>query len=102
MIARIWHGKTSLAHYEIYTEFLKKKAIPDYQETPGFVNLMFLRNIVNGEGHFTLITVWKELEAIKNFAGDDVDKAKYYDEDREFLLEFEESVQHFEVFAGSC
>ncbi len=100
MTARIWHGKTSLAHYEIYTEFLRKKAIPDYQGTPGFVKLLFLRNIANGEGHFTLITVWKELEAIKNFAGDDTDKAKYYDDDREFLLEFEESVQHFEVFAG--
>lgn len=102
MIARIWHGKTSLAHYEIYTAFLREKAIPDYQGTPGFVKLMFLRNIVNGESHFTLITTWKDLDAIKNFAGDDIDKAKYYDEDRGFLLEFEENVRHFEVFAELC
>lgn len=101
MIARIWHGKTSLVHYEIYTEFLRKKAIPDYQGAPGFVKLMFLRNTANGEGNFTLITVWKDLNVIKNFAGDDIDKAKYYDEDRAFLLEFEEHVQHFEVFAES-
>ena len=100
MIARIWHGKTSLAHYGIYTDFLRKKAIPDYEGTPGFVKLLFLRNIAGGEGHFTLITVWEELEAIKSFAGDNIDKAKYYDEDREFLLEFEESVHQFEVFAG--
>jgi len=101
MIARIWHGKTSLAHYEMYTEFLRTKAIPDYQETPGFVKLIFLRNIVDGEGHFTLITIWKDWDVIRNFAGDDIDKAKYYDKDREFLLEFEESVRHFEVFAGT-
>jgi heme-degrading monooxygenase HmoA len=98
MIARIWHGKTSPAHYEIYTEFLRENAIPDYEGTPGFIKLMFLRNIANGEGHFTLITVWKDMEVIKNFAGHDIDKAKYYDEDRDFLLEFEEHVQHFEVF----
>ena len=101
MLARMWHGKTSLAHYEIYSKFLRSKAIPDYQGTPGFVKLMFLRNVVNGEGHFTLITVWKNMEVIKNFAGNDINKAKYYDEDQEFLLEFEDYVQHFEVFAGT-
>jgi heme-degrading monooxygenase HmoA len=99
MIARMWYGKTSLAHYAIYSEFLTSKAIPDYQGTPGFVKLMFMRNVVNGEGHFTLITVWKDITAIKNFAGDDINKPKYYDEDRDFLLELEEHVQHFEIFA---
>lgn len=99
MIARIWHGRTSLEHYEIYTEFLKKRAVPDYQGTPGFIKLMFLRSIINGGGDFTLITVWESLEVIKNFAGDDIAKAKYYGEDKEFLLEFEETVGHFEVFA---
>jgi hypothetical protein len=39
------------------------------------------------------------MEVIKNFAGQDIEKAKYYPEDDDFLLEFEEKVQHFEVFA---
>jgi hypothetical protein len=32
-------------------------------------------------------------------AGDDFEKAKYYPEDDDFLLEFEEKVEHFEVFS---
>jgi heme-degrading monooxygenase HmoA len=99
MTARIWHGKTSLANYEAYTEFLKKVAIPDYQKTIGFKGLSFLRQIKNEEGHFTLITYWENLEVIKNFAGADFEKAKYYPQDDEFLLEFEEKVAHHEVFA---
>jgi len=98
MIARIWHGKTKLEDYEKYTEFTKKTAIPDYSKTPGFIKLSFLRNIKNNEGHFTLITYWENLEVIKNFAGEDFEKAKYYPEDKNFLLEFEEKVEHFEVF----
>ena len=98
MIARIWHGKTRIEDYETYTEFIKKTAIPDYSKTTGFVKLSFLRNIKNNEAHFTLITYWKNLEVIKNFAGDDFEKAKYYSEDDDFLLEFEERVEHFEVF----
>jgi hypothetical protein len=99
MIARIWHGKTSVANYEAYTEFLIEVAIPDYKKTEGFKGLTFLKSITNGEGHFTLITLWVNIEVIKNFAGDDFEKAKYYPEDDNFLLEFEEKVQHHEVFA---
>ncbi|KUJ59268.1 hypothetical protein AR687_23870 [Flavobacteriaceae bacterium CRH] len=99
MIARIWHGKTRIEDYETYTAFTVKTAIPDYSKTPGFIKLSFLRNIKNNEAHYTLITYWENLEVIKNFAGEDFEKAKYYPEDSNFLLEFEEKVEHFEVFA---
>ncbi|WP_228515127.1 MULTISPECIES: antibiotic biosynthesis monooxygenase family protein [unclassified Flavobacterium] len=99
MIARIWHGKTRIEDSEAYTAFTRKTAIPDYSKTDGFIKLSFLRNIKNGEAHFTLITYWENLEVIKNFAGEDFEKAKYYPEDNDFLLEFEEKVAHFEVFA---
>ena len=102
MIARIWHGKTNSKDFEAYTEFLKKVAIPDYQKTPGFKGLTFLRQIRDSEGHFNLITYWDNLEVIRNFAGQDIEKAKYYPEDEGFLLEFEEHVQHFDVFAYIC
>ena len=101
MIARIWHGKTHIRNYELYTEFLKEVAIPDYKKTPGFKGLSFLRQIQGEEAHFNLITYWENLEVIKNFAGQDFEKAKYYPEDNDFLLEFEEHVHHFEVFAHS-
>lgn len=99
MIARIWHGRTKIEDFEEYTEFMKSKAIPDYQKTDGFVKLTFLRRIDGNIGHFTLITFWENLEVIKNFAGEDFEKAKYYSEDENFLLEFEEKVTHYEVFA---
>ena len=56
MIARIWHGKTHSSKYETYTKFLKEVAIPDYQKTPGFKGLSFLRQLKGEEGHFNLIT----------------------------------------------
>ena len=99
MIARIWHGTTKAEDYEEYTELMKTLAIPDYKSTLGFVDLKFLRRLENDIAHFTLITFWENLEVIKNFAGEDFEKAKYYTEDKKFLLEFEEKVTHFEVFA---
>src|SRR3982751_5405765 len=99
MIARLWHGKTSKSDFDAYTELLKRLAIPDYQKAIGFKGLSFLRNIEDDEAHFTLVTYWENIEVIKNFAGEDFEKAKYYQEDSNYLLEFEEKVKHFEVFA---
>ncbi len=99
MIARIWHGRTRAEDYDAYTEFLKARAVPDYMNTPGFIRLEFLRRIEGDEAHFTLITFWESVEAIKRFAGEDYERAKYYPEDKDFLLEFEEKVTHYEVFA---
>lgn len=101
MIARVWHGRTRIKDYEAYSEFMKDKAIPDYQKTDGFVRLVFLRSIRENAGHFTLITFWENLQVIKNFAGEDFEKAKYYPKDKNFLLEFEDKVTHHEVFAES-
>lgn len=100
MIARIWHGRTAASHLEAYSELLYRLAIPDYRKTKGFRGLTFLRQVKGEEAHFNLVTYWEDLEVIRNFAGDDLEKAKYYPEDKDFLLEFEEKVEHYEVFAS--
>ena len=99
MIARIWNGRTKVPHLEAYTQLMKDIAIPDYKKTPGFIKLSFLRSVENDIAHFKLITYWENLEVIKNFAGADYEIAKYYPEDEQYLLEFEEKVSHFEVFS---
>ncbi len=37
------------------------------------------------------------MEAVRNFAGPDLEKAVYYPEDKEYLLEMEPMVSHYEV-----
>jgi hypothetical protein len=46
-----------------------------------------------------LIAYRENTDVIRSFAGQDYEMAKYYPEDDEYLLEFEEKVEHFEVFA---
>jgi heme-degrading monooxygenase HmoA len=98
MIARIWSGRTSREKYDEYTALLSKIAKPNYAAVKGNLGFYFLRRADANIGHFTLITFWDSVESIKAFAGEDYERAKYYPEDDEFLLDFEERVQHFEVF----
>jgi len=39
-----------------------------------------------------LLTLWESLDAIKQFAGPDFEKARYYPEDDEYLMERELTV----------
>ena len=100
MIARIWHGRTKAEQADEYFEFLKERAVPDYKSTSGNRGVFLLRRIDGDEAHFLTLTHWDSLEAIEAFAGADISKAKYYPEDADFLLEFEPTVQHYELYIG--
>lgn len=56
-----------------------------------------LRRIEGDRAHFLLLTLWESEAAIKKFAGPDMERARYYPEDEEFLLELESTVMHYEV-----
>ncbi len=97
MIARIWHGTVPTSKAEAYRKFLNARAIPDYQSVAGNLGVYILERTEGEITHFNTLTFWDSLESIRGFAGDEIEVAKYYDEDQDFLLEFEPRVRHFEV-----
>jgi len=99
MIVRIWHGRTRRDRADEYGAFLTMRAIPDYRGTAGNLDAAILRRDEGEESHFLTVTRWESENAIRAFAGSELLKAKYYDEDRDFLLEFEDEVQHYVVVA---
>jgi heme-degrading monooxygenase HmoA len=96
-IARLWHGRVPREKAARYREFLVARALPDYRSIPGNLSVRILERDEGAVTHFLLLTEWDSFAAIRAFAGADVEAAKYYPEDREFLLEFEPRVVHYEV-----
>ena len=101
MITRMWHGRVSTSKAKAYRDFLNARAIPDYQSVEGNISVHILERTEGDITHFITLTFWKDLESIKAFAGEDVEVAKYYPEDKDFLLEFEPNVVHYEVVGNS-
>jgi len=101
MIVRLWHGRVAATKAQAYREFLTRRAIPDYRSVEGNISVSILERQEGDVVHFVTMTSWSSLEAIRGFAGDDVEVAKYYPEDQDFLLEFEPTVVHYEVVAHS-
>ena len=97
MIARIWKGVTSQAKADECFEYCSQTGIPDLRATAGNRGVYFFRRVQNGRAHFLLISLWDSLEAIREFAGPDIEKAHYYPRDKELLEELEPFVDHYEV-----
>jgi quinol monooxygenase YgiN len=98
MITRIWHGRTTSADADEYLHLMRSIAIPDYRATPGNKGAYALRRIEGDFAHFLMVTFWESEDAIRAFAGDDVTFAKYYDFDKDFLLEMEPASTHYETY----
>lgn len=97
MIARIWHGRTSMELGAEYARFLRNRAIPDYRSTIGNLGALVLRHDAPECCHFLTVSLWESLDVIRAFAGEPIETAKYYDEDVRYLLEYEPTATHYEV-----
>jgi heme-degrading monooxygenase HmoA len=97
----MWHGRVPISKAKAYREFLNTRAIPDYRSVEGNISVHILERNEGDITHFITLTFWRDMESIKAFAGEDVEVAKYYPEDKDFLLEFEPKVVHYEVVGQS-
>jgi len=93
----MWHGRTPASKADAYVDYLKVSGVRELQATPGNRGVFVLRRVGPREADFLVISLWDSMEAIREFAGEDLEKARYFDEDREFLLEFERFVTHYDV-----
>jgi heme-degrading monooxygenase HmoA len=96
-IARIWRGRTPASRAAEYLDFLETKGLSGYRATPGNRGVQVLLRTEGEVAEFVLITWWDDYDAIRSFAGPDPDRAVYYPEDDDFLLEKEPNVTHYEV-----
>ncbi len=100
MIARLWHGVVPADKAAAYAQYLQATGIPDLQSTSGNKGVYVLRNIEDDVAHFVLISFWESLDSIRAFAGDEIERARYYPEDSDYLLELEPAVTHYEVLTA--
>lgn len=98
MIARMWRGCVRTEKAAEYVEIVERTGMDGYRHTAGNLGAQLLTRDL-GDGRTELITLswWSSLDDIRAFAGEDIEQAKYYPEDDEYLVERERTVRHFDV-----
>jgi heme-degrading monooxygenase HmoA len=98
LIARLWRGVLkSKSQADEYAEYMMQTGVKDLQASEGNRGVYVLRRVDDEHVEFIFMSLWESLDAIRKFAGKDVEKAVYYPEDKEFLLKLEPKVAHYEV-----
>jgi heme-degrading monooxygenase HmoA len=97
MIARIWKGVTKKKNTKKYLRYLKATGLKEYAATEGNRGAYVLTRQAGANTEFLLLSLWRSMDDIRGFAGEDVEKAVYYPADKEFLLDMVLTVDHYEV-----
>ena len=97
MIVRTWRGWTRTEDADRYVEYLRATGLKEYRATAGNRGAWILRRSDGDRCEFVTVSLWESLDAVRGFAGDDVDVAVFYPEDEAFLVERELTVRHWEL-----
>jgi heme-degrading monooxygenase HmoA len=97
MIARIWRGVVQLDDADEYADYIRDTGFAEYAETPGNRGAWMLRRDEGERTEFITYSLWDSRDAIRAFAGDDIETAVYYPEDERYLIEREDTVKHYEI-----
>jgi mannose-6-phosphate isomerase-like protein (cupin superfamily) len=99
MIARRWRAwADGTANADAYAAHFERSVRPRLEDTGGFVDATVER--VDGDGGRTeivVVTRWESIDAVRAFAGDDVEAAVVEPDARAVLDEVDERVRHVEL-----
>jgi len=101
MIVRIWHGWTSPANADAYEALLKEEIFVGIGERkiPGYQGIQLLRRSLGSEVEFVTIMTFLNLDAVRQFAGEDYEVAVVPPKARALLARFDQRSEHFELVA---
>jgi heme-degrading monooxygenase HmoA len=97
MIARVWSGAVRTADADEYADYIRATGFAEYGQTPGNRGAWLLRRDADGRTEFVTLSLWDSVEAIRAFAGEDIEAAVLYPEDERYLIDGESSITHYVV-----
>lgn len=97
MIARVWHGYTTIEHAGPYEAMLKPELLPGIGKANGYRGSYLLRRDIGAEVEFITMMLWDSIDAIRAVAGPDYETAVIPEERRKYLVRYDAKSSHYEI-----
>ena len=98
-ILREWRAEIRRATSAAYVDYVRMTGIAEYRRTPGNLGAtVAVRDIDETRSEIVTLSWWNSLKDIRAFAGDPLDRARYFPEDSQYLLTRPELVLHYRSF----
>ena len=97
MISRHWKGVAKPEEADNYIHHLQNDTFPKLAKIDGFIRASVLRRSTAEGTEFLVITTWRSIEAIHQFAGEAVQTAVVPPEVQAMMVEYDREVAHYEI-----
>ena len=97
MVARTWRGWTKAEDAERYVDYLNDTGVPGLAGTDGNRGVYVFRRLDDDRAEFIVTSLWESRDAIRAFAGEEIERAVFYPEDDAFLVDRERTCSHYDV-----
>jgi heme-degrading monooxygenase HmoA len=95
----MWRGIVDKTKKDAYIDYLNETGLQDYASVDGNEGVWLLCRERGDKVEFVTVTRWRSMDAVRAFAGNPPEKARYYPRDAEFLETFEPEVEHYELIS---
>ena len=96
MIARHWRGLVKSDRAGDYETHLRRDTFPALEKMRGFLGADVLKRTVEGGVEFLVITRWKSIDSIEQFAGADAEAAVVPPKAQAMMIEYDRRARHYE------
>jgi heme-degrading monooxygenase HmoA len=102
MIMRVWRGWVGTDRVDDYVAYIEETGLSEYLQTNGNLGAQLVtRDLGDGRTEVLTLSWWDSLDSVRAFAGDDVEQARLYPEDDDYLVDRETTVRHYVVASAS-
>lgn len=96
-IVRHWSARATEPQLPKYLEHFSKSVLPELRRVAGFLGVSVSVRHAGNEAEIFVETTWRSLDAIRGFAGADLEAAVVAPEAAALLTDFDRRVRHTEV-----
>ena len=96
-ILRRWSARTAEAHLPKYLEHFSERVLPDLRRVAGFLGATVSTCQTGDQVEIFVETTWRSLDAIRAFAGPDLEAAVVAPEAAALLTRYDRRVQHSQI-----
>jgi hypothetical protein len=101
MILRTWRGWVAADRADDYGRYVERTGLTEYRAVEGNRGCQLVtRDLGDGRCEVLTLSWWDSLAVIRGFAGDDIEIAKFYPDDDEFLIDRETVARHYVVYGS--
>jgi heme-degrading monooxygenase HmoA len=98
MIERVWSARpSSRESAAAYAAYFARVVMPELAAVAGYRGARLLQRVDSAFVEIIVATQWESMDAIRGFAGNQVEQAVVHEEAAALFSDYDRTVRHFEI-----